>query len=77
MQKVSASRTYKERMKAAKARLPEDVGQLALIQEVVRLEPKVDTLLNWFRWKNAYSLHVADPELTELVEAAAEALLSK
>ncbi|MBO0953036.1 hypothetical protein [Fibrella forsythiae] len=74
MQKVSATQAFKQRMSKAKAKLPEGVGQLAVIRQVVQLKPELDRLTNLVRWKNAYSLHVADPELTELVEAAVETL---
>ncbi|MBO0952833.1 hypothetical protein [Fibrella forsythiae] len=74
MQKITATKACKQRMQQAKAKLPEGVGQLAVIRQVVQLKPELDRLTNLVRWKNAYSLHVADPELTELVEAAVETL---
>ncbi|RYF73778.1 MAG: hypothetical protein EOO39_09825 [Cytophagaceae bacterium] len=75
-QKVSAAAAWKKRMERAKAQIPEGVGQLGVIRKVVEISPEMDRLTNLVRWKNAYSQHVADPELTELVEAAVSALTS-
>lgn len=76
MSKISATEVCKQRMATAKARLPKGVGQLAVIRQVVQIKPELDRLTNLVRWKNAYSLHVADPELTDLVEAAVDVLVS-
>lgn len=67
----SAAQEWRERMSAARADLPEGIGQQPVLEWVVKQCPEIDTLLNISRWRNAWHSRVADPELTKLVEAAA------
>ncbi|MCK8492930.1 hypothetical protein M0L20_13765 [Spirosoma sp. RP8] len=68
---VSASQACRQRMLDAKKRLPESVGQQAVMEYVAEKAPELDKLTNATRWHNAWLGRVADPEFTDLVEKAA------
>ena len=59
-------------MQAAKDALPDGTGQQAVILKVIEYDPSVDSLANSNRWRNAWFGKVSDPDLTELVERAAQ-----
>ena len=70
VQAASASQEFRQRMKDARADLPESVGQSDVIKFIIDLAPHLDSLTNLPRWHNAWNKRVADPELTDLVEKA-------
>ncbi|QHV97866.1 hypothetical protein [Spirosoma endbachense] len=69
-QAVSASQSWKERMQKAKDDRPAGIGQQAIIVKVVEINPSLDRLTLANRWRNAWLVKSADPEITEAVEAA-------
>ncbi|GAB3892267.1 hypothetical protein GCM10028803_04910 [Larkinella knui] len=77
MQKVTASQDWKNRMNAAKKKLPEGIGQQDVIKELTVLAPHLDTLTNATRWRNAWFMKSADPEFTKLVELIVKSLEKK
>lgn len=70
-QKVTAAQEWKERMVAARHILPDGIGQQDVLEKVVELNPSLDKLTNSTRWRNAWLVKVADPEITVAVETAA------
>jgi hypothetical protein len=72
LQTVSAAQDWRDRMRAARERLPEGVGQQPVMEYVVGEAPHLDRLTLASRWRNAWLSRVADPEITQLVEKAAD-----
>jgi hypothetical protein len=72
LQTVSAAQDWRDRMKVARGRLPEATGQQTVIEYVVGEAPHLDRLTLASRWRNAWLGRVADPEITQLVEKAAD-----
>ncbi|GAB3255917.1 hypothetical protein GCM10027347_17390 [Larkinella harenae] len=77
MQKVTSAQYWKNRMKAAKDRLPEALGQQDVVKAVAELAPELNKLTNANRWRNAWFMHAGDPQFTELVEQVVESLKTK
>jgi hypothetical protein len=73
-QAVTATQEWKNRMEAVKSKIPEEIGQQDIIERVIVLAPELDTLANATRWRNAWQMKVADPEITMAVERAVEQL---
>ncbi|MBO0953257.1 hypothetical protein [Fibrella forsythiae] len=76
-QKVTASQNWRERMREARASLPEGVGQQDVLVFITAVNSEIDRLIYATRWRNAWSSKVSDPEFTQLVEQAAEHFVQK
>jgi hypothetical protein len=71
-QAVSAAQDWRDRMAAARKKIPEKIGQQDVVAWVVEQQPDLNKLTNATRWRNAWLSRVADPEITQLVELAAD-----
>ena len=76
-QRVTATQDWKNRMAVAKRDRPSGIGKQLIIEFVVAMAPQLDSLLLATRWHNAWNLHTADPEITELVERAVQHFKTK
>ncbi len=76
-QKASAAEEWRARMRIARDKLPEGIGQQKVIEAVVVKAPHLDSLSNSTRWREAWLCRVADPEITLLVEQVVGLLKDK
>ncbi|RAJ92239.1 hypothetical protein LX87_05207 [Larkinella arboricola] len=77
MQKLTSAQYWKNRMKAAKQRLPKEIGQQDVLMAVAELAPELDRLTNSNRWRNAWFMYAGDPQFTEVVEKIADRFLEE
>ena len=74
-QSATAVQHWRDRMKVARQKLKtKHVGQQRVLTWIAINHPAIDTITNITRWHNAWLGKNADPELTELVEAAEKQL---